>query len=276
MDNMTVDDMKSIQLDHTSPYAQITLPYILAVETGKETGNLKRAYQFLRDWDGVEDVNSEAALVYHATMRNLVLNIYGDEMALLGNKYLEAFTGLKYLVHRKLREVLQSGQSSWIDNITTPQKTETLNEILAKSVADAVDELNNNYGVNVSNWKWGDAHSLTHPHKLSSVKFLNWLFKLDVGPFRSGGSDKTPNAGGYSFNEPYHQTAGASMRRIVDFSDMNNTQFILPTGQSGLPDSPHYRDQADMYHNGEYRTTWFNEKFIRSNKSLFRHLELMP
>ena len=60
------------------------------------------------------------------------------------------------------------------------------------------------------------------------------------------------------------------------FSDMNNTQFILPTGQSGLPDSPHYRDQADMYHNGEYRTTWFNEKFIRSNKSLFRHLELMP
>ena len=179
------------------------------------------------------------------------------------------------MVQRKIREVLKTGKSSWVDNITTPNHVETLNEIMAKSVADAVIELENNYGVNVSNWKWGDAHTLTHPHMLSDVKFLNWFFKLDVGPFRSGGSDKTPNAGGYSFNKPYHQTAGASMRRIVDFSNMNETQFILPTGQSGIPSSHHYRDQADMYHSGEYRTTWFEEGFIRSDKK-FRHLVLNP
>jgi penicillin amidase len=110
---------------------------------------------------------------------------------------------------------------------------------------------------------------------LSDVKFLNWLFRLDVGPFRSGGSDKTPNAGGYSFNDPYRQTAGASMRRIVDFSNMNETQFILPTGQSGNQNSPHYRDQAEMYHKGEYRTTWFDEDFIRSDEN-FKHLVLKP
>ena len=275
LDKMTMDDMKSIQLDHTSPFAQEVLPYIWLAEMGDETGNLKRAFEFLKEWDGVEDVNSEAALLFHATMRNLVLNLYGDELALLGEKYLEAYTGLKYLVHRKIREVLKTGESSWVDNITTPTHVETLNEIMVKSVADAVIELENNYGVNVSNWKWGDAHTLTHPHMLSDVKFLNWFFKLDVGPFRSGGSDKTPNAGGYSFNKPYHQTAGASMRRIVDFNNMNETQFILPTGQSGIPSSPHYRDQADMYHSGEYRTTWFEEGFIRSDKK-FRHLVLNP
>ena len=275
IENMTVDDMKSIQLDHTSPFAQEVIPYIWSTETGEEIGNLKRAYEFLKKWNGVESVDSEAALVFHATMRNLVLNIYGDELALLGDNYLEAYTGLKYLVHRKLREVLKTGESSWIDNITTPNHVETLNEIVTKSVVDAVEELEYTYGVNVSNWKWGDAHTLTHPHMLSDVKILNWLFNLNVGPFRSGGSDKTPNAGGYSFNEPYLQTAGASMRRIVDFSNMNETQFILPTGQSGIPSSPHYRDQAEMYHSGEYRNTWFDEKFIRTN-SQFRHLVLMP
>ena len=275
MDNMTVEKMKSVQLDQTSPFAQEILPFIWLTETGEETGNLKRAYEFLKVWDGVEDVDSEAALIFHATMRNLVLNLYGDELALLGQNYLEAYTGLKYLVHRKIREILKTGESSWIDDITTPNHVETLNEIISKSVADATIELEESFGVNISNWKWGDAHSLTHPHMLSKVKSLDWLFDLNVGPFRSGGSDKTPNAGGYSFNKPYHQSAGASMRRIVDFNNMNETQFVLPTGQSGIPSSPHYRDQAEMYHSGEYRTTWFDEDYIRSSKH-FRHLVLTP
>ena len=275
MDNMSVEKMKSVQLDQTSPFAQEILPFIWLTETGEETGNLKRAYEFLKVWDGVEDVDSEAALIFHATMRNLVLNLYGDELALLGQNYLEAYTGLKYLVHRKIREIFKTGESSWIDNITTPNHVETLNEIISKSVADAIIELEESFGINISNWKWGDAHSLTHPHMLSKVKLLDWLFDLNVGPFRSGGSDKSPNAGGYSFNKPYHQNAGASMRRIVDFSNMNETQFILPTGQSGIPSSPHYRDQAEMYHSGEYRTTWFDEDYIRSSKR-FRHLILTP
>jgi len=275
LDNMTVADMKSIQLDLTSPFAEETVPRILQVETGDEIGNLKSAFQFLNEWDFVEDVDSEAALIFHATMRNLTLNLYGDELALLGENYLEAYTGLKYLVHRKMREVLATGESSWIDDIRTTDHKESLNEIIAKSVRDAVSELEGRYGVNVSNWKWGDAHALTHKHMLSEVPFLNWMFNLNVGPFRSGGSDKTPNAGGYSFNKPYHQTAGASMRRIVDFSNMNETQFVIPTGQSGIPSSPHYKDQADLYHNGEYRTTYFDEDMIRQSPG-FRHLILKP
>ena len=278
MKDMTVEDMKSIQLDQTSPFSQEILPHIWLTETGEETGNVKRAYEFLKEWDGVEGVDSEATLVFHATLRHLVLNMYGDELALLGENYLEAYTGLKYLVHRKIREVFKTGESSWIDNITTPDHVETLTELIVQSVTDAVSELESSYGVNVSNWKWGDAHTLTHPHMLSKVKILDNLFNLNVGPFRSGGSDKTPNAGGYSFNKPYHQTAGASMRRIVDFNNMNETQFILPTGQSGMPSSSHYRDQAEMYHSGKYRTTWFNEDFIRSpeNDHLFRHLIFNP
>jgi penicillin amidase len=85
----------------------------------------------------------------------------------------------------------------------------------------------------------------------------------------------TPNAGGYSFNKGFNQTSGASMRRIVDFSNMNRTQMILPTGQSGLPRSKHYNDQAPLYHSGEYRTTWFDKTFIINNHELKR-LRLTP
>ena len=275
LENINVHDMKSIQLDVTSPFSEFVVPYFIEVERKDDEGNIKRAFQFLKEWDFVEDVDSEAALIFHSVLRNLTLNIYGDEFALLGDNYLEAYTGLKYLVHRRLRDILASGNSSWIDNINTRDRKESLNEIIRLSIKDAIGELEDSYGDNISNWKWGDAHSVTHKHMLSKIKIINWLFNLEVGPFRSGGSDKTPNAGGYSFNRPYKQTSGASMRRIVDFNNMNETQFIIPTGQSGIPSSPHYKDQAEMYRKGLYRTTYFDEDYIR-NSDQFRHMKFLP
>ena len=136
-------------------------------------------------------------------------------------------------------------------------------------------EVLDRYGINKTNWMWGESHSVTHKHMLSKVTILDYLLSLNIGPFKSGGSSWTPNAGGYSLYKPYHQTSGASMRRIVDFSNMNETLMILPTGQSGLYDSPHYDDQAELYHNGKYRTTYFDEDYIRkSNK--FRKLLIKP
>ena len=275
MKNITIEDMKSIQLDQTSKFALEILPYILNTEEGGEKGNLKKAYAYLKNWDGVESVDSEAALVFHTTIRNLVLGIYGDELALLGKNYIESFMGLKYLHSRNLREVLKTGSSSWIDNIYTKEKFETTHDIIRSAVINGVKEIEKKYGPNSSNWEWGDAHAVTHKHLFSKSSFLEKLFSLNVGPFRSGGSAKTPNAGGYSYNKPYKQTSGASMRRIVDLSNLNETQCVIPTGQSGLPKSPHYRDQADMFHKGKYRTTRFDENFIRAS-SEFKHLVLKP
>ena len=271
----SVDDMMSIQLDQTSQFAKDILPYIIATEQEVETRLIKRAFAFLKSWDCVEDKDSEAALIFNVIIKNLVFNLYGDEISLLGEEYVEAFLGINYLITRKLREDIRDGKSTWIDDVRTKNKREEIKDVIHASVLDAVSEIGQKYGENWSNWKWGDAHSLTHDHLFNKNKFLNWFFELSVGPYRSGGSNKTPNAGGFSLKTPYNQTAGASMRRIVDFSNLNKTKFILPTGQSGLPNSPHYRDQAEMYHSGKYRTTMFDESSIRSSSS-FKLLSLRP
>lgn len=276
IDKAEMDDMKSIQLDYTSRFASEIVPYFLAARSGNETGRLKTAYEIMGKWDFVESPESAGALLFHAVLRHLVLNVYGDEMVLLGDHYLEAFTEMKYLHNRNLRELLANGTSSWIDDIRTKDKMEKIEEILRRSFANGVEEIAEHVGVNITNWQWGRAHSLTHKHELGKIPILNWILGLNVGPYASGGSDKSPNAGGYSFNNPYKQTAGVSMRRVVDFNNMNETQFILPTGQSGLPRSPHYRDQADLFHSGQYRTTWFDETFIRNDPQLFRRLVLVP
>ena len=61
----------------------------------------------------------------------------------------------------------------------------------------------------------------------------------------------------------------------MDFSKMDETQIILPTGQSGLPNSPHYKDQAKLYNRGKYRTTFFSKKSLFDRKEL-RRLVLSP
>ena len=43
------------------------------------------------------------------------------------------------------------------------------------------------------------------------------------------------------------------MRIGIDFADVGNAESILPTGQSGNVFSPHYDDQAAMYHAGQFR-----------------------
>ena len=55
---------------------------------------------------------------------------------------------------------------------------------------------------------------------------------------------------------------GPSTRMIVDFSDVENSMSILPTGQSGNPFSTYYQDQAELYVKGEFRKMMMNKTEI--------------
>jgi penicillin amidase len=271
----TIGDMKSVQLDYTSLFAKEITPYFLSVNILNENEKTKKSMTILEEWDFIEDPDSRGALIFHSILRQLVIEVFGDELSLLGDKYLEAFTSMKYLHSRSLRKILANGSSSWVDDIRTKEKIETIEEVLKKSFIKGIEDIENIVGHNMKNWEWGRAHYLKHEHKMGSNKILDWIFNFNVGPYLSGGSDKSPNAGSYSFSKPYAQTSGASMRRVVDFSNLNETQQIIPTGQSGLHNSRHYDDQADLYHSGKYRTTWFDETYIRNNKE-FKRLTLLP
>ena len=264
----SIDDMMSIQLDHKSNFALDVLPLILDVGQSNLTKGQLLVYDYLERWDAVEKEESKGALFFHVFLNEFITNVYKDELNLLGEGYFESYASLKYLTHRKLRQVLQGEPSSWLDDVSTVGKYETLEDNILKSFQGTYESVKKKYGHNSENWKWGDAHTLTHKHILSKVKILDYLLSLSIGPFKSGGSSLTPNAGGYAFGKSFKQTSGASMRRVVDLSTMNNTKAIMPTGQSGLQRSPHYDDQAKLYHTGKYRNTIFDEKIIRSDRKL--------
>ncbi len=273
---INVRDVKSIQNDVVSPYARELTPYILAAAQGNETGNVKKALELLRAWNGDVSAGSAAALVFQATLKRLIYNIYKDELDLIGDHTFEAYIHFPMIPQRNLLWTIEEGTSSWLDDIQTVKYRETAEDIIRKSLQEAVKEIEKMLGLNPASWEWGKVHTVTHYHPLGKSKLLNWLFGFNVGPFPSGGSSNTVNNGEYSLSgSSYEQVVGPSMRRIVDFSNLDQTQFILPTGQSGLYNSPHYRDQTPLYNRGEYRTTYFDENMIRRNKN-FKRLILQP
>lgn len=272
--NITVEDVKKMQMDQLSPQAREISVYFLQAKTGNETGNLKTAYKFLTEWDFIESPDSPAALVYHAAFNHLLENVYGDELNETGDGILQAFVAMPMVPTRSLLALLRLGSSEWFDDIRTAE-IETMETILRLSMAEAVEEIENEVSRIPGRWTWSKVHKVTYMHPLGGVTILDKLFGFNVGPFPAGGSSGTVNKGQYPHLKSYNQIVGPSMRRIVDFSDLNRTQFILPTGQSGNPSSPHYTDQVEMFLKGTFKTTHFDENFIRTNEK-YRKLVLVP
>lgn len=273
-DNITVEDVKRMQMDWLSPQAREISGYFIKARSGDEKGNLDIAYNMLAEWDYVEAPDSPAALVYHTAFNHLLENVYGDELESVGDGILEAFVAMPMVPIRSLLALLRVGSSDWFDDIRT-EDIETMETILRASMKEAVEEIENEVSRIPGRWAWKKVHEVTYKHNLGSITILDKIFGFNVGPFPTGGSSGTVNKGQYRHLDTYRQTIGPSMRRIVDFSDLNSTQFILPTGQSGNPSSPHYSDQADMFLNGTFKTTHFDEDFIRTSAD-YRKMTLLP
>nr|MCS5659167.1 penicillin acylase family protein [Dehalococcoidia bacterium] len=282
--NLTVDDMTAIQQDVVSPFGQDIAPYFIKAfenETVEEGSNLQYAINVLGEWAGGFEPESVGGLIFSTVMLELLEAVYIDEMALLGDDFFLAWIGPVgargnwAISLRNLRGILERGGSSWVDDVRTPNQVENLDEIIRRAFRSAVAELETRLGPSPGNWWWGRLHILTHVHTIGGAKpLLDRLFGFNVGPFESGGSSTTINNGEYTLSAPFQRVVGPSFRRIVDLSDLNSTQFVLPTGQSGLPRSPHYADQASLYMSGRYRTTLIDEATIRN--SGFQKLVLKP
>ncbi|MFZ3274182.1 MAG: penicillin acylase family protein [Lutibacter sp.] len=219
----------------------------------------QKAIDVLQLWDGSNTVDQIAPTIYNKWIYLYLKNTFEDEM---GTKLFTQFLAT-HLSKRVIAEQIEKDNSIWWDNITTKNKTETKKEILSKSLAEAVASLEKQLGSDIKAWNWGKVHTLEHPHPLGKVAALKNYF--NVGPFPIKGAREVIDNRGYDFTDSglYAVNAGPSTRRIIDFSDIENSISILPTGQSGNPFSKYYKDQAEMYNKGEFRKMKLNEEEIK-------------
>ncbi len=222
------------------------------------TKNEQRAIDILQLWDGTNTVDAVAPTLYNMWVYTYLKNTFEDE---LGEDLFNQFNKT-HLAKRVIADQIYKDESIWWDDINTSDKIESKKDILSKSLIETVSVLEKQLGVDMKDWAWGKVHTLEHNHPLGTVESLRKYF--NVGPFPIKGAREVLDNRGYHLNEAgiYNVKAGPSTRRIIDFSDIENSISILPTGQSGNPFSEHYRDQAEMFNNGKFRKMKLNKEEI--------------
>ncbi len=223
-----------------------------------------KAIDSLKMWTGDYKLSSIEATIYNRWVYYFLENTFKDE---LDEDLFDQFIGTHF-VKRLIAPLSKDEESVWLDNLNTSKVQESMADIVNTSFMDAIASLEKDFGHNMSYWRWERVHSIEHPHPIGQIAALRSFF--NVGPYPIHGTREVINNLAFSYDKTgfYKTTSGPSTRRLVDFSDVENSISILPTGQSGNPFSKHYRDQAEMYVNGEFRKMLMNKAEIQKSKEI--------
>lgn len=215
-------------------------------------------------WKGDYDLNSVEATVYTRWIYFYLKNTFKDE---LGEEMFEQMMATHF-VKRLIAPLSKNKNAVWWDDVSTPNNKESMKDIVNKSFVETIASLEEDFGKDYDGWIWEKVHTLEHEHPIGQIAALRSFF--NVGPFPVVGTREVINNMAFPYDDTgfYRTSSGPSTRRVIDFADVENSISILPTGQSGNPFSKHYKDQAEMFVNGEFRKMMMNKEEIMNQEEI--------
>lgn len=269
---LSVDDFRNIQLDQKSKMAMHFQPALLKALSNSDelSGIQQQCLKLVENWNGTMSKTSPEAAIFEIFYIRLKKNLFSDE---LGTALFDNLNNVSAIIRPAVYRILEKNESIWADDVTT-EEMESLADIYIRSFREAVDDLQQRFGDNPSQWEWGNLHQITLRHPLSSVRILDRLFSLNRGPFPVGGSFHTVSPYSYSADDPSNVGHGSSHRHIFTFDNWDESLTVIPTGNSGIPAGRHYCDQAKMYIEGEYHEDLFSREAVEPN-ALY-HMNFRP
>lgn len=259
---VTLKDIKEMQLDTVSAVAQLWTPLIINACSDDE---LAEYVKMLKGWGSEITIGSSAALLFNAFYSKMMKNTLADET---GDKLWEEGLSQSYLLY--IPDLVLTGIAGEPDhllynNITTAEK-ETRDDMIRKSMREAVALIKEKQGSNPKKWTWGRAHKMYFEHPLGGkLPFFN------PAPVPTNGDHFTINSGFWELANPFKMDSGGVIRIMVDFADPESATIISPPGQSGHYKSPHYNDLAQLWADGGQVPLRFN-----SGEKISRLLLLEP
>ena len=235
----TLTDMMQLQQDELSLPARSLVPLLRGLKPAP--GRTSQAIDQLLSWNFVLIQDSVPAAIYVAwehALKNAVwdLVVPKDARAVFPQRSLST----EKLIH-------------WL---TTPDGrfgTDPVagrDALLLQSLDQALSELERRLGPDRNRWRYGQ-EAFKHirlKHPLSDAVTAELQARLDLGPLPRGGYGHTVN----STSDDDNQATGASFRIIADTGDWDRSVGTNAPGQSGDPESPHYRDLFETWADGQY------------------------
>jgi penicillin amidase len=233
--NFTPDDFVRMQNDTKEQDADLLLPRMLAATPASDAG--KRALEMLKGWDRTMPRDRPEPLIFTAwaarLKHRLLERAVGPDMLRTG-----AF-GYGFSPDLTIRLL---GKYTGAEGQTG---------LLGDTLDAAMAALTQAYGADIGDWRWGKAHRAAFTSQLfGTIPVLKSLF--DISLPASGGAE-TVNRAGFARNDGVHfpDIHGPGYRGVFDLSNLDDSRFILATGESGDPLSPHYGDMAERWRDGK-------------------------
>jgi penicillin amidase len=229
--SITPQDMMKLQNDNYNLKAEESLPYFLQqLDSTTLTPEEKRAYKILKEWNYVNDKDSEGASYYEAWWDNLMPMAW-DEME-------DPTVTLRRPTTYTTIKLLKENPAFALFDIQGTKEKEIAQVVIRNAFSFGVEEIEewrDDHGG--SNVFWGD-------YKDSYMQHLARIEPLGVH-VRAGGNHDIINA--------HSKTKGPSWRMIVSLEKTGLKMWgVYPGGQSGNPGSQFYINMIDPWVNGEY------------------------
>ncbi len=232
----TPELMGRLQLDTRSLLADRVLARAVAAadRIGADT-----AADRLAGWDRRVSMDAAEATLFHAWFYRLRELMAADEF--------EGVERWAYFPDEAVLRHLEDGGGPWVDDVRT-DTLETLQGLEELAMRDALAVWDGR--------EWGEVHEERSVHPLGHRAWLNRLFGFHVGPYPARGGPYTVRpddprlwwALEDAWRPPYLGEYGPSQRFVAEMRPGRSLgRFLLPTGQSGHPFSPHYRDMAERW-----------------------------
>jgi penicillin amidase len=266
---VTVDDVRALHADTLSMPGSRLAEHLAALEPAD--ARQERALAEVRSWDRRVEAGSSGAALYQVWFYFLWSQVFGDE---LGEDLIDDYRFLGIAQAPFLVSLMASADDPWFDDVTTGER-EGRDEILSRTLDQALDWLEGCCGDDPAGWRWGELHRVTFAHAplgQSGIAPLEWLFNPESRP--AHGDIFTVNEGTPDLLDPFGMTFGVAQRFIADPADPSRSLAVNSTGQSGHALHPHRDDQIPLWSAVEYHPVLFEREAVEERAEA--RLRLVP
>lgn len=217
--------------------------------------------RFLMAWDGRDDPQAVGPTLFHSIFNELAQQVYTDE---LGPELTHLLLGNSYFWEERLTQMITKGQSDWYDDQRTPDRVESLEDLLHLTALAVADRLRPSLGDDPAAWKWGKLHRYDFISPIMREGLLKrWL---GGGNYPAAGSGDTLCRTKFTYDDPSRVKVMASLRMVVDLGDPHKILAVLPGGVAGRQFDPHTTDQIASFIDGNPVYWWFSDQQIQTHQ----------
>jgi penicillin amidase len=238
---LTLDSAEQIFYDDTIRFAEDLVPILLKIKVPDPW--VVEGQRTLVGWDYSATTDSAAAAYFNVICHNIFKLTFRDE---LPEEDLWPTGGDRW--YAVLTILIKQVKNPWWDDVRTPDKIETRDDILLAAMTNARREITSLMARDTDEWQWGKLHTVRLQNPTlgrSGISAVENLFNR--GRFQVGGGPAVVNAMAYDDRKGYAVTAGPAMRMLIDLGDLDASRWVSQSGVSGHAFHRHYDDQTELW-----------------------------